>query len=442
MNEKILFGQVLDTAIRNIKPFGTAFGKDVVLVRDLFGRVRVLLSGPKRDYNTRKLGRLEKTLSGSLGRYALPPEHMLLFTSDLLDGDRLFESPDRQLLLEESSLRLWLLDRQLIGQDWTRAPLKRETRTRRVTFFGIKGGVGRSTALAVWAWRLARQGKDVLVFDVDLESPGVGSTLLPQEFLPDYGIVDWFVEDAAGQADAVENLLVAESPLSKDLSGRIRVVPAFGRDTGDYLPKLARCYLEPTGSGATAWGERLQRMVETFERRENPDVVFLDSRAGLHDIAAVTVTRMGADAFLFAVDSTQTWTAYSFLFQHWKQHPQLTEFRRRLQVVAGMVPETAREAYLRRFMEHSWDLFREHIYDEAEADNPDAFSFDVDSEEAPHYPLPVFWNRALQEFDPCRSATGMDEQIAEAALGKFMTEAEAMVLPVHTFAALADESPG
>ena len=426
MNPKIMFGQVLDLASEKINPFGTAFGNDIVLVRDLFGRIRVLLSGAKEDYDSGKINGLAATLSGSLDRYAFPPEEILLFTSELLDGDRFFESSDRHLLLEENGLRLWLLDRQLMGQDWTRRPLKRETKNRRVTFFGIKGGVGRSTALVIWAWRLAKQGKDVLVIDLDLESPGLSSTLLPPAFLPDYGIVDWFVEDAVGQADVVEHSFLAESPLSKDLSGRIQILPAYGRDTGDYLPKLARCYLELTGPGA-AWGERLQRLVESVERRVQPQVTLLDSRAGLHDIAAVTVTRMDADAFLFAVDSAQTWTAYSFLFRHWKQHPQLTEFRRRLQIVAGMVPETKREEHLRRFTEHSWDLFREHLYDEAAADNPDTYSFDLDSEEAPHYPLPVFWNRALQEFDPCRSATGLDQQIAEAALGKFMTEAEHMV---------------
>lgn len=136
---------------------------------------------------------------------------------------------------------------------------------------------------------------------------------------------------------------------------------------------------------------------------------------------------MDADAFLFAVDSMQTWNAYAFLFRHWRQYPQVREFRQKLQVVAGMVPETGRDEYLKRFREHSWDLFREHLYDETGAQTADVFSFDLDSEEAPHYPLPVYWNRALQEFDPLRNAAGIDEQITETAMCKFMTEAETMV---------------
>jgi hypothetical protein len=168
-------------------------------------------------------------------------------------------------------------------------------------------------------------------------------------------------------------------------------------------------------------------MVERVEKTEAPDLVILDSRAGLHDIAAATVTRMDADAFLFAVDSMQTWNAYTFLFKHWHRHAQLDVFRQKIQIVAGMVPETGRDGYLKRFRENSWDLFREHLYDQTDAQVTDAFSFDLDSMEAPHYPLPIFWNRALQEFDPLRDESGIDPQIVEAAMGAFATEADRMV---------------
>ena len=425
----VLFDHALNIAVEKTKDIGTALGDEIVLVRDLRGRIRVLLPGDLRNYSGDKKTQLDKfgqALSEALGAYGFSPDRGVLFAGDLMQGDDIFSSTDRRLTSEDGDLKIWLLDRQIIGNDWMRAPLQRRTKNRRVTFFGIKGGVGRSTALAIWSWRLAKQGKKVLILDLDLESPGVSSTLLPAEYLPDYGIVDWFVEDGVGQADIVENAMIASSPLATDLRGEVRIVPAFGRDTGDYLPKLARCYAEFSGSASISWAERLQRMVEQLEIKEDPDLVIMDSRAGLHDIAAVSVTRMDADAFLFAVDSMQTWNAYAFLFRHWRQHPQVREFRQKLQVVAGMVPETRREEYLKRFRENSWDLFREHCYDETGAQTADTFSFDVDSEEAPHYPLPVFWNRALQD-GPMRNGAGIDEQIIEAAMGKFMTEAETMV---------------
>jgi len=426
----ILFNRALDIAIERTKELGEALGNEIVLVRDLRGRIRVLLPGVRENYTSDQKGILDKfseKLSQELGAYRFPPDRTVLFGGDLIQGDEILISGDRRLVAEQGVLKIYLLDRQIIGQDWTRSPLERTTTNPRVTFFGIKGGVGRSTSLIIWSWQLAKQGKQVLVFDLDLESPGASSTLLPQENLPDYGIMDWFIEDGIGQAEIVEESMVVSSPLAKDLSGEIRVVSAYGRDTGEYLPKLARCYAEFSGVGMMSWGERVQRMVERIEQKESPDLVILDSRAGLHDIAAVLVTRMGTDAFLFAVDSVQTWTAYSFLFRHWKQHPQLAEFRQRLQMVASMVPETGRDEYLKMFREHSWDLFRENLYDEVGTDNPDAFSFDLGNEDAPHYPLPVFWHRALQEFDPTTSETGLEEKIAQEAMGSFVTEADKLV---------------
>lgn len=433
MNQKaVMFGDALSLALEKTKAAAVGLCDELTLVRDLRGRIRVLLPGRHKDYTgDRKtsLDALGKALSATLRNYGFPPERMFLFAEDLAGGDRGGSSVDRLLLAEEQGVGIWLLDRQITGQDWLRPSFDRKTKNTRVTFFGIKGGVGRSTALIVWAWRLAKRGKKVLVLDLDLESPGVSSTLLPIEYLPDFGIVDWFVEDGVGQDEVVEKEMIATSPLSQGLAGDVRIVPAFGGRTEEYLPKLARCYADVPGDEPSSWGGRLERLVANLEAVERPDIVILDSRAGIHDIAAVAVTRMDAQSFLFAVDSPQTWRAYSFLFSHWKRHPGLVSVRERLQVVASMVPETGREEYLKRFREHSWDLFRDYLYDEAVATATDAFNFDLNNEEAPHYPLPVFWHRALQEFDPAGSSLGIEEKSAVEALGMFMDGADRLVMP-------------
>ncbi|MBF0564462.1 MAG: ParA family protein [Nitrospirae bacterium] len=459
----VLFNSALDIAIDTVKGLGTVCGDEIMLVRDLRGRIRVVVRGRYEellDNQKLALRKCSQKLTEALGAYGFPPDRAVLYVGDLEQGEQVFVSSDRLFMAEEGGLKVWLLDRQIIGQDWVLAPIKRKTTNRRVTFFGIKGGVGRSTALAILAWQLAKKGKKVLVFDLDLESPGVSSTLLSKEYLPDYGIVDWFIEDGVGQGNSIEDAMIAPSPLARDLQGEILIIPAYGRNTGDYMPKLARCYSEFSGNASKPWAERLQQMVEQVERKEEPDLVILDSRAGLHDIAAVSVTRMNADAFLFAVDSEQTWRAYEFLFSHWRKYlpeRELLKFRHKLQIVAGMVPETGMKEYLKRFRERAWDLFRDHLYDkydeydEAEAQTDDAFSYDLSgeapvhiiipggvpeafiydlsTEDAPHYPFPVYWSRELQEFDPLRNGVGVDERIVEAAMGSFMAKAENMLFP-------------
>lgn len=425
MNSKqaILFQQALEVAIQLTCNLGTVLGNEIVLVRDLRGRIRpVLPSKPKCDDKT-QLGQYQADLSKTLGAYGFDVNRSVLFADELAEPDAVLS--ERRLVKQENGLSIFLLDRQIIGQDWMRGTLQRRTKNPRITFYGIKGGVGRSTALVNWAWHLAKQGKKVLVFDLDLESPGVSSSLLPPDHLPDFGIVDWFVEDGVGQASAVESEMIGLSPLAQGLAGEIRVVPAYGSKTDAYLPKLSRCYAEFSGNGPQSWAERVQRMVETLEETFNPDVVILDSRAGLHDIAAVLVTRMDADTLLFAVDSPQTWNGFSLLFKHWHNHPQVKSFRERLQIIASMVPETGRDNYLQSFKEHAWDLFREHLYDEAGPQDMDAFSFDLDDEAAPHGPVPIFWHRALQEFDPV--VGGIDSKTASEALGSFFEQADRML---------------
>lgn len=421
----ILFDEAVEKALEVTRSFGQQLGNEVVLVRDIRGKIRAVVM-LIRDEKTREvIATYGKQLSDSLQVYGYEPRRSVFFADELSEDATAWV--EKRLLSDEGGQAVYLLDRQITGQDWSRPELTRQTTNPRFTFYGIKGGVGRSTALIHWAWHLADSGKKVLIFDLDLESPGVSSGLLPTESLPDFGIVDWFVENGVGQERLVESEMVGLSPMSNATSGEIRVVPAYGSKTGDYLPKLSRCYADVSAQGHASWAERLQRLVEALEVSFQPDVVIFDSRAGLHDIAAVLVTRMQADTFLFAVDSQQTWVGYGLLFKHWQQHPEVINFRQRLHVVAGMIPETKQEDYISSFREHAWDLFCKHLYDEEKAADIDAFNFNLMDEQAPHTPMTVFWHRALQEFNPM--GQGLELQVANSAMSLFWQRADLLLVP-------------
>jgi hypothetical protein len=425
--DTVLFEQALAIALEQTKK-SSDISNEITLVRDLRGRIRLLLPGSEESYRDKeeRLLDLRTELSKALGNYGFPPDKMILYRDELAVADHEIQ---QRLLYSDQNIKVFLLDRQITGQDWLMGNFERKTSNPRATLFGIKGGVGRSTALIIWAWYLAKHGKKVLIFDLDLESPGVSSTLLPTDFLPDFGIVDWFVEDGVGQADAVENDMFSRPPIAQNLEGEITIVPAYGRKTADYMAKLSRCYAGLPGDEKASWGARLATLVEKLEEQISPDVTILDSRAGVQDIAAVAITRMDAFAFLFAIDSAQTWKAYEFLFTQWRGHPHREEMRTKLQITASMIPETGRDDYLQRFREHAWDLFRENLYDEELPGSVAAFNFDLNDEDAPHYPLPVYWHRALQEFDPFVSGKGFEERTAEEALGEFVKRADCLVFP-------------
>jgi hypothetical protein len=299
-----------------------------------------------------------------------------------------------------------LLERQITGANWSRTQLpKQHPQVPRFTFFGLKGGVGRSTALSILSRELAASDRKVLAIDLDLESPGLSSLMLAPDAVPDYGVVDWLVEAAVGREDdELLSGMVATSGLAAGTGGTIRVIPAGGT-SGEYLEKLSRATLglgvdDERGSFASLLG----RMVDRLEERERPDVVLIDSRAGLHDLAAVAVNRLGGTTFLFSADTPQTWAGYRLLFDAWRSRPLVArDVRGSLQLVAAQVPETERTPYLARMTERAWDLFRETLYDEVgpeAGDEEDAFNFDLSAIDAPHRPLPIYWGREFQGYDP------------------------------------------
>ena len=399
-----------------------------VIVRGVTGRLRLFLRDDTEPFDDPWVA----ALHDRLGAFGEAPDDFVLRPGDFHDPSVIVDASDLQNVSDNEHTVL-LLDRLPHGEDWLRPLSVQTNRPTRAVLFGIKGGVGRSTALVIWAWWLARSGKRVLVVDLDLESPGLSSILLPDALIPPFGVVDGLVEDIVGQVDdsLIERMAV-QSPLSDELAGQIFVVSAAGSDPEWYTTKLLRASLDlPSGETAEEDGSfagRLERLIHRLEDRIQPDVVLLDSRAGLHDIAAVALTRLGATGFLFAANTAQTWKAYQILFATWARHNQVRELRLRLQMVAATVPSNDRGDYLETFREQSWLLWQK-LYDaDAAYDDPEAFNFDSDADDAPHMPLIIEWEDRLRHFDPVRRPEGVNPAYIGAALGHFLDGATRLVV--------------
>ncbi len=426
----IRFQDALTQAIEFVTKNYTSLGDDPILVRDLYGRFRIVLPKKPKNFPDKRLARL---FCERLGKFSLQKDAVFLYGDELFDRDAVFNSPEK-IKIRDVDQNIYLLDRRIIGQDWLRPPISDDLNIPRVAVFGIKGGVGCSTALAVWAWHLAKSGKRVLAVDLDLESPGLGQILLPKSNMPDFGVADWLVEDAVGQADAsLSSDMVNTSPLVSSAEGEIRVVPCAGSRENDYIGKLSRAYMGRSSKDGESsdFADRLARMLDALEQQEKPDIVLLDSRAGMHDIAAIAITRLHAYALLFAMNTPQTWTAYRLLFQHWqKWHPDRQSFRQNLKIVAGMTPETGMADYMERCRQSAYQLFSDTLYEEdsGEESNVEAFNFAENALDAPHYPLRINWNRAFQEFDPDSYPDVFTGNLITGAYGDFLREASLLAL--------------
>jgi MinD-like ATPase involved in chromosome partitioning or flagellar assembly len=431
MKNKTFFGQVLPKTLEILASLSFASGIVPLVVRDIYGRIRIALPALRSECEDIATS-LQEGMKG-LGVFA-DQNKAVLFEDDFFNPDDVFQSPDiLDFVLPGGDASMRFLDRQLIGQDWLQPEIKSSQEVPRLVFFGLKGGVGRSTALAILAYTLAKSGKRILLIDFDLESPGISNLLLPSDRLTDFGLVDWFVEDTVGQGEDVLQRMVSVSPLSDHTPGEIRIAAAMGANDSYYVDKLSRVYSDVNIEGRVErFSDRSRRLLEKLEEQERPDVILIDSRAGLHDIAAVSIVGLSTSTFLFACDSAQTWEGYKLLFSHWQAYPTvLRAIRDRLSMVQALFPEIDQVARAERFVENAYTVFSETIYEKIEAGkepDPEVFNFDLEDTSAPHYPWRIKWNSRFQEFDPLLIPLGIlsDADIV-ASFGDFLDGVERII---------------
>ncbi|NEY31379.1 AAA family ATPase [Streptomyces sp. PRKS01-65] len=418
-------------------------GVDILVVRDVLGRFTFVVDDRTRPVPP-ALENLETDhgprLTRALGAYAA--DRPLVRASGLFSADGLLDSeravPDSQ----RPAGRVRVLDNTVVGEDWahvsTPAPESDGSRTHRTALYGFKGGVGRSTATAVLARHLADQGHLVLVVDLDLESPGVGPLVAAGADLPSHGVIDQLVESAVDNAEGLEHV-VRSGYTPRGGRGELWVAPARGRGTPGvpyaYVDKLNRAYADVPGAD---FADRLERAVRACEEAvardgdsgRRPDVVLLDSRAGIHDIAAVTISRLCDLALLFGTDNTQTWEGYGSLFEAWLASGQARAIREKLRMVAAMVPDSSQDAYLQSFREHAWECFAQ-LYDDvpAGADELDSgtFSPSLEDDAAPHYPVPILFEPGLVGLDLAAAPGWQDRAYVQAAYQEFLPTATLLI---------------
>ncbi|MBC7976161.1 MAG: hypothetical protein H7138_14410 [Myxococcales bacterium] len=345
---------------------------------------------------------------------------------------------------------LWFryLDRRIVGSEWLHRPsstldhqLAGEIApAKRVVFCSLKGGVGRSTALSVVAAEQASQGRNILVVDLDLEAPGIGSLLLSTERTPAYGVVDYLVErnfwtsletatpeDRRGREEVLRGMVGTCSLTSG--AGLVDVVPATGTRTLDqprnYLAKLSRAMIEGLADPEqpTPLATKLNNMLTELEALRRYDFVFIDVRAGLAELSASPLLALGAEVLLFGTAQAQTIQDLRFLFAHLST---LTGDLRpspwlRLKMVHAKASNVEQRA---QFRDDLWDLFTTFLYQGTADDNEDefeVFNFAADAPEAPHVPIVIPLDTAFADWDPVRNPANMLSTYYARTFGDLIT---------------------
>jgi Mrp family chromosome partitioning ATPase len=407
-----------------------------LIVRDSSGRLRFLSSRESPSDEVRV--NTEKSIAEVLGAYARM-DGVIAF-GDEPGVQRLLKDPEA-FPMQQDSLIFRLLDRRIIGSAWLNAPQEETAKPPRIVFASLKGGVGRSTALAVAASDLARRNKNVLVVDLDLEAPGVGDMLLDGERMPHFGTVDYLVENGLGGiSDRYLSDFIGTSSLTTPGGGRVDVLPALGKDAienpSNTLPKLSRAMIEDIGSEGASVPVAVQiaEMIRRFTGSDSYDVVLIDSRAGLSELAAPAILGLGANVLLFGTAQRQTIQGYAALFAGLKLlvDRDIMAQRRaewRLSFKAVYAKAGLDESAGARYRDDLYELFADNLYDEDnnQQSSPDAISFDIDDADAPHWPLIVPFSQSFVDFDPIQAPSQLNVAFYEQAYRPFLNGLDSII---------------
>ena len=368
-----------------------------------------------------------------LGAYARKDRPVVYPTED--GASPVLTSPER-MPVRVGEQFCYLVDRRIVGSGWLAEPVAAATSgPRRVVFASLKGGVGRSTALIVMAADLARRGRNVLVIDLDLEAPGLGHLLLEDDRLPDYGVVDFLVEDGVGGVgDDQLRRFVGTSQLTSSSGGVVDVMPAIGRKSEaapeNILAKLSRAMIEDiTEAGTVSVGQQVSSMIDRIVAQGSYDAILIDSRAGLAELAAPAVIGLGATVLLFGTAQKQTIEGYRALFaalqllaQRDAAQGRSAEWRLALRPVYAKASLNAETADW--FHDEIYELYSEYLYDAEPEDGAGAqvvsLRFTQQDASAPHSPLIVPFNPAFVDFDPSRQPTQLTTAFYEQSFRPFL----------------------
>jgi MinD-like ATPase involved in chromosome partitioning or flagellar assembly len=181
-----------------------------------------------------------------------------------------------------------------------------------LTFFSYKGGVGRTTSLALTAAYLSRRGKKVFVIDCDFEAPGLINFFnTSQADNCKSGLIE-YLNDREFLVDCNIEDYVYDIEKSYSGSGSINLMPAgnimqSNDDLVSYLEGLAKIDLQ--GEGLV---KLLGSLINDINKKYSPDVILIDSRTGFNNTFGA-LAQLSNSVVVLAGDDTQNLPGIEFV---------------------------------------------------------------------------------------------------------------------------------
>jgi MinD-like ATPase involved in chromosome partitioning or flagellar assembly len=422
--------------------------KKACVIRDLEGRLRLALELEGGNVGTAlDVAALSNALSTEVGKYFAGP---VLHSRDGAEVRRVVSELHKQSEtwpegwpneLEDSftgqrtpfdtsrwcavnrllSKEAWISRRGTAKPPW---PLKsgRGAPPAIVSFYSFKGGVGRTTLLALVTHVLAKRGKKIAVVDLDLEAPGVAS-FLGVNAATNRGVIDFLVDHVVTQSLSIEGMYAPAAGLPEGMRDNVSVFGAGVMPRG-YLEKLARLDFaasRPERDPSSPSETGLRSLLTAIQRDLAPDYIFLDARAGLHDLGGLSLHNLSHVDVLVGRSGPQSHEGLRITLRTLARR-RAPEDRRIVLVHSLVPPDHDVGAKVREdFQMAAYDLFMSEMYDDPE----NASSLEDDSAAHTAWPIPRY-----TELETARSIGDVDDVVKDGTPVRNVVERiEAMARP-------------
>lgn len=191
----------------------------------------------------------------------------------------------------------------------------------------------------------------------------------------------------------------------------------------NYLAKVSRAMTEAPSTlhNGSSVADKISQMLGALESRRTYDIVLIDARAGLAEVAAGPMLSIGVSVLLFGTPQAQTLQGLRFLFAHLSSL--VNEGQRSPWQALKMVHAKAQLAKSHeRFKDQLWDLFSEYLYEEQVG--LEGFNFDPGAVDAPHNPIPIPLDSAFTDWDPVSEPSQLLEDYYSRTFGALLQYVE------------------
>ena len=167
-----------------------------------------------------------------------------------------------------------------------------------VAFWGVKGGVGRTTTLAHVAAILNKKGKRILAVDLDLDSPALIAKLADPD-LVEQTRFDKLVLTFQEEKDQQKRALAIQNTVIENHDFKNFRLHMLGQGFAD--EEFVRHLLGPLSPSVLYRGKEsvLRDILSSAIQYTEAEIVFLDARSGFCDESAISLLDLADEVFLF-----------------------------------------------------------------------------------------------------------------------------------------------